>query len=33
VWQWTKDGNEQVFPPKLATGQPVMVPLPAWSQR
>jgi branched-chain amino acid transport system substrate-binding protein len=33
VWQWTKDGNEQVFPSKLATGQPVMVPLPAWSQR
>jgi branched-chain amino acid transport system substrate-binding protein len=33
VWQWTKTGNEQVFPPKLATSQPAMVPLPAWSQR
>lgn len=33
VWQWTKDGHEQIFPSKLATGQPVMVPLPAWSQR
>jgi branched-chain amino acid transport system substrate-binding protein len=33
VWQWTKTGNEQVFPPKFATAQPTMVPLPAWSQR
>lgn len=33
VWQWTKDGNEQVFPPSLATAQPAMVPLPAWNKR
>jgi branched-chain amino acid transport system substrate-binding protein len=33
VWQWTKGGNEQVFPVSLATAQPVMVPLPAWSKR
>jgi branched-chain amino acid transport system substrate-binding protein len=33
VWQWTKAGNEQVFPPKFATSQPTSVPLPAWSQR
>ena len=33
VWQWQKSGNNQVFPPKLATTEPVMVPLPNWSQR
>jgi branched-chain amino acid transport system substrate-binding protein len=33
VWQWTKGGNEQVFPANLATAQPTMVPLPAWSKR
>ena len=33
VWQWTKTGNEQVFPPKLATAAPIMVPLPAWDKR
>ena len=33
VWQWTKDGNEQVFPPSLATQQPGMVPLPSWDKR
>jgi branched-chain amino acid transport system substrate-binding protein len=33
VWQWTKDGNEQVFPAKLATQPPSMVPLPGWDKR
>jgi branched-chain amino acid transport system substrate-binding protein len=33
VWQWTKAGNEQVFPERLATAPPAMVPLPPWSQR
>jgi len=33
VWQWTKDGNEQVYPPALATAQPSMVPLPPWNKR
>ena len=33
VWQWTKAGNEQVFPPQLATAPADMVPLPAWSKR
>ena len=33
VWQWTAEGNEQVFPAKLATHTPAMVPLPAWSKR
>ncbi len=33
VWQWTPGGNEEVFPPKLATHAPIMVPLPAWSSR
>jgi branched-chain amino acid transport system substrate-binding protein len=33
VWQWQADGNNQVFPPKLATHQPVMVPLPTWDKR
>lgn len=33
VWQWTKGGPEQVYPEKLATGKPIMVPLPPWSQR
>jgi branched-chain amino acid transport system substrate-binding protein len=33
VWQWTKTGNEQVFPPELATHEPAMVPLPNWSNR
>lgn len=33
VWQWTKPGNEEVFPPDLATHEAVMVPLPNWSSR
>jgi branched-chain amino acid transport system substrate-binding protein len=33
VWQWQKSGNNQVFPTNLATHDPVMVPLPNWSQR
>ena len=33
VWQWTKTGNEQVFPAQLATAPPAMVPLPDWSKR
>jgi branched-chain amino acid transport system substrate-binding protein len=33
VWQWTKAGNEQVYPPSLATHEAVMVPLPNWSSR
>jgi branched-chain amino acid transport system substrate-binding protein len=33
VWQWTKDGNEQVFPPSLATHEPIQVPLPGWDKR
>jgi branched-chain amino acid transport system substrate-binding protein len=33
VWQWTKAGNEEVYPPELATQPPIMVPLPDWSKR
>jgi branched-chain amino acid transport system substrate-binding protein len=33
VWQWTKPGNEQVYPPELATHEAVMVPMPKWSDR
>ena len=33
VWQWTKTGNEQVFPPKLATHEAADVPMPVWSKR
>jgi branched-chain amino acid transport system substrate-binding protein len=33
VWQWTKAGNEEVYPPELATQSPIMVPLPDWSKR
>jgi branched-chain amino acid transport system substrate-binding protein len=33
VWQWTKGGNEEVYPPELATQPPIMVPLPDWSKR
>ena len=33
IWQWTKIGNEQVFPPKLATREAAQVPLPVWSNR
>ncbi len=33
VWQWTKAGNEEVFPAKLATHEPTLVPLPPWGQR
>jgi branched-chain amino acid transport system substrate-binding protein len=33
VWQWQKSGNNQVFPRELATHEPIMVPLPMWSQR
>jgi branched-chain amino acid transport system substrate-binding protein len=33
VWQWTKDGNEQVFPASLATHEPIQVPMPGWDKR
>ena len=33
IWQWQKTGNNQVFPTQLATHEPVMVPLPKWSER
>ncbi|MBN9463187.1 MAG: ABC transporter substrate-binding protein [Burkholderiales bacterium] len=33
IWQWQKDGNNEVFPKELATHEPVLVPLPPWSQR
>ena len=33
VWQWQKDGPQQVFPRDLATHEPVMVPLPTWDKR
>jgi branched-chain amino acid transport system substrate-binding protein len=33
VWQWTKAGNEQVYPPSLATHEASSVPLPNWSDR
>ena len=33
VWQWTKAGNEEVYPAELATQPPIMVPLPDWSKR
>lgn len=33
VWQWTKAGNEEVYPPKLATHPAEMVPMPPWSKR
>ncbi len=33
VWQWTKQGNEQVYPPTLATHEAIMVPMPKWSAR
>ena len=33
VWQWTKAGNEEVFPPSLATHEAIMVPLPNWNNR
>jgi branched-chain amino acid transport system substrate-binding protein len=33
VWQWTKAGNEEVYPGELATQPPIMVPLPDWSKR
>jgi branched-chain amino acid transport system substrate-binding protein len=33
VWQWTKDGNEQVFPPSLATHEPIQVPMRGWDKR
>ena len=33
VWQWTKTGNEEVYPPELATHQAIMVPLPEWGKR
>jgi branched-chain amino acid transport system substrate-binding protein len=33
VWQWTKAGNEEVYPPDLATQPPIMTPLPDWSKR
>lgn len=33
VWQWTRAGNEEVYPAQLATQPPIMVPLPDWSKR
>jgi branched-chain amino acid transport system substrate-binding protein len=33
IWQWTAGGNEEVFPAKLATHAPAMVPLPTWDKR
>ena len=33
VWQWQKDGNNQVFPRNLATHDIVSVPMPKWSER
>jgi branched-chain amino acid transport system substrate-binding protein len=33
VWQWTKAGNEEVYPAALATQPPIMVPLPDWGKR
>ena len=33
VWQWQKTGNNQVYPPTLATNEPIMIPLPDWSKR
>ncbi len=33
VWQWQKDGNNQIFPPNLATHDMIMVPMPSWAQR
>ncbi|HVY58838.1 MAG TPA: ABC transporter substrate-binding protein [Xanthobacteraceae bacterium] len=33
IWQWQKDGNNQVFPKNLATNEPIMVPMPPWSKR
>ena len=33
IWQWTPTGNEEVYPPQLATHEPIMVPLPAWNKR
>jgi len=33
VWQWTKAGNEEVYPGELATKLPIMVPLLDWSKR
>jgi branched-chain amino acid transport system substrate-binding protein len=33
VWQWTREGNEEVYPRYLATKSPTMVPLPAWNKR
>ena len=33
IWQWQKEGNNQVFPKALATHEPVLVPLPTWDKR
>ena len=33
VWQWQKDGNNQVFPKQFATHEPGMIPLPTWDKR
>ena len=33
VWQWQNGAATQVYPENLATGAPVMVPMPAWAQR
>lgn len=33
VWQWQDGGAKQVYPRELATGEPIMVPMPAWSAR
>ena len=33
VWQWQEGVAKQVYPRDLATGAPVMVPMPAWAAR
>jgi branched-chain amino acid transport system substrate-binding protein len=33
VWQWQGQAARQVYPVKLATGSPLMIPMPAWSAR
>src|ERR1700704_70244 len=33
VWQWQKDGNNEVFPKSLATHDALMVPMPTWDKR
>jgi branched-chain amino acid transport system substrate-binding protein len=33
IWQWQKDGNNQVFPKSLATHDALLVPMPSWDKR